>query len=551
MSGSLLTLLNAQMLAAYTAAGYWGDETLYAVAARHARAAPNGFAVRDRHRRLTYAALIEAADRLAAILAGRGIRPGQRVAVWLSSRVETAIALLACSRNGYVCCPSLHRNHTTGEVIALVDRMRAAAVIADPGFGADADRHDLFGELAGRDFLRWTHRIGPADVSPFAELPGDGLEVPASRDPNQIMYLPFTSGTTGTPKGVLHSDNTLLATARMMARDWRLAGAVLYTLSPLSHNLGLGALVTALAGGGELVLHDLPRGHSLVDRLEETGPAFLFGVPTHAIDLLAEMRARGLRRLGAVRGFRISGAAAPASLVADLMRHGVTPQSGYGMTETCSHQYTRPDDPPDRIIGSCGRACEGYEVRIWRQDDPDIEAAPGEIGEIGGRGASLMLGYFDDQTATEAAFNPAGWFMTGDLGQIDGSGYLRITGRKKDVIIRGGHNIYPAPIEALALRHPMVEQAAAIPLPDPRLGERVCLAIVPTADAQLDPNEILQHLAAAGGSRYDMPEFILFLAEMPLTASGKIVKRELVRWVTEGRVQPRPVRWEPPAAAEG
>jgi len=551
MSGSLLTLLNAQMLAAYTAAGYWGDETLYAVAARHARAAPNGFAVRDRHRRLTYAALIEAADRLAAILAGRGIRPGQRVAVWLSSRVETAIALLACSRNGYVCCPSLHRNHTTGEVIALVDRMRAAAVIADPGFGADADRHDLFGELAGRDFLRWTHRIGPADVSPFAELPGDGLEVPASRDPNQIMYLPFTSGTTGTPKGVLHSDNTLLATARMMARDWRLAGAVLYTLSPLSHNLGLGALVTALAGGGELVLHDLPRGHSLVDRLEETGPAFLFGVPTHAIDLLAEMRARGLRRLGAVRGFRISGAAAPASLVADLMRHGVTPQSGYGMTETCSHQYTRPDDPPDRIIGSCGRACEGYEVRIWRQDDPDIEAAPGEIGEIGGRGASLMLGYFDDQTATEAAFNPAGWFMTGDLGQIDGSGYLRITGRKKDVIIRGGHNIYPAPIEALALRHPMVEQAAAIPLPDPRLGERVCLAIVPTANAQPDSNEILRYLAAAGVSRYDMPEFLLFLAEMPLTASGKIVKRELVRWVTESRVHPRPVRWEPPAAAEG
>jgi acyl-CoA synthetase len=551
MTGSLLTLLNAQMVAAYTAAGYWSDETLYAVAARHARSAPNSFAVRDRHRRLTYAALIEAADRLAGCLAGRGIRSGQRVAVWLSSRVETAIALLACSRNGYVCCPSLHRNHTAGEVIALVDRMWAAAVIADPGFGADADRHDLLSELAGRDFLRWIHRIGPADVSPFAELPGDGLEVPASRDPNQIMYLPFTSGTTGTPKGVLHSDNTLLATARMMARDWRLERAALYTLSPLSHNLGLGALVTALAGGGELVLHDLPRGHSLVDRLEETGAAFLFGVPTHAIDLLAEMRARGLRRLGAVRGFRISGAAAPAFLVADLMRHGVTPQSGYGMTETCSHQYTRPDDPPERIIGTCGRACDGYELRIWRQDNPHIEAAPGEIGEVGGRGASLMLGYFDDQAATEAAFNAAGWFMTGDLGRIDDAGYLRVTGRKKDVIIRGGHNIHPVPIETLALRHPMVEQAAAVALPDPRLGERVCLAIVQAGNAQPDPNAILEHLAAAGVSRYDMPEFILFLAEMPLTASGKIVKRELVRWVAEGRVKPQPVRRRSPAAAEG
>jgi acyl-CoA synthetase (AMP-forming)/AMP-acid ligase II len=548
MTGSLLTLLNAQSLAAYTAVGYWGDETLYAVAARHARSTPNSFAVRDRHRRLTYAELIEAAARLAASIAGRGIRSDQRVAVWLPSRVETAIALLACSRNGYVCCPSLHRNHTTAEVIARVDRMRAAAVIADPGFGADADQHDFFGELADRDFLRWTHRIGPADAAPFADLPGDRVEVPASRDPNQIMYLPFTSGTTGTPKGVLHSDNTLLVTARMMARDWRLEGAVLYTLSPLSHNLGLGALVTALAGGGELVLHDLPRGCSLVDRLEETGAAFLFGVPTHATDLLAEMRERGLRRLGGVRGFRISGAAAPAGLVADLMRHGVTPQSGYGMTETCSHQYTRPDDPPERIIGTCGRACDGYEVRIWRQNEPDTAAAPGEIGEIGGRGAS---GYFDDQAATEAAFNTTGWFMTGDLGQIDEAGYLRITGRKKDLIIRGGRNIYPAPIEALALRHRMVEQAAVVPLPDPRLGERVCLAVVPTVNARPDPNGILEHLAAAGVSRYDMPEFILFLAEMPLTASGKIVKRELVRWVAEGRVQPQPVRWGSPAAAEG
>jgi acyl-CoA synthetase len=221
------------------------------------------------------------------------------------------------------------------------------------------------------------------------------------------------------------------------------------------------------------------------------------------------------------------------------------------MTETCSHQYTRPDDPPERIIETSGRACEGYEVRIWRQDNPDIEAALGEIGEIGGRGASLMLGYFDDQAATEAAFNAAGWFMTGDLGQIDDAGYLRITGRRKDVIIRGGHNIYPAPIEALALRHPMVEQAAVIPLPDPRLGERVCLAIVPAANAQPDSNGIVEHLAAAGLSRYDMPEFIVFLAEMPLTASGKIVKRELVRWVTEGRVQPQPVRSRSAAPAEG
>ena len=539
---SLLTLLNAPTLAAYTAAGWWGGETIYQIAARHTGASPHAFAVRDRRRRLTYAELVAAADRLAAHLAGHGVRRGQRVAVWLPSRIETAIALLACSRNGYVCCPSLHRDHRVAEVMALVDRMRAAAVIAQPGYGADAGQEDFFHRLADRDFLRAALRVGPPDAAPFADLTGPARGLPPSGDPNQVMYLPFTSGTTGTPKGVLHSDNTLLATARMMARDWRLDGAVLYTLSPLSHNLGLGALITALCGGGELVLHDLPRGESLLDRLEETGAEFLFGVPTHAIDLLAELRARGPGRLGKVRGFRISGAAAPASTITELMRYGVVPQSGYGMTETCSHQYTHPDDPPGRVAETSGRACDGYEVRIWRQDDPDTEAGPGEIGEIGGRGASLMLGYFGDQQATEAAFNAEGWFMTGDLGWLDDAGYLHITGRKKDVIIRGGRNIYPARIEALALRCGGIDKAAAFAVADSRLGERVCLAVVASAGSRIDPEVLLRDLAVAGLAKYDLPEFILPLAEMPLTASGKIVKRELARWAVEGQVRPIPVR---------
>jgi acyl-CoA synthetase len=546
MTGPLLTRLNAPDLAAYTAAGWWGTETLYMVAARQAQATPEAFAVRDRNRRLTYRELIDAAGRLAAYLAGHGMRPGERVAVWLPSRVETAIALVACSRNSYVCCPSLHRGHKVAEVAALVDRMRAAALIAMPGYGADADRRDIFTLLADRDFLRLAWPPGPAETAPLGELAGPAVTLPASRDPNQIMYLPFTSGTSGAPKGVLHSDNTLLATARMMARDLHLEGAVLYTLSPLSHNLGLGALVTALAAGGELVVHDLPRGASLVDRLEETGAAFLFGVPTHALDLLSEMRARGVSRLAAVRGFRISGAAAPPGLVAALFEHGIVPQSGYGMTETCSHQYTLPDDPPARIAGTSGRACAGYEVRIFRQDDPDTEAAPDEIGEIGGRGASLMLGYFDDQRATEAAFNAEGWFMTGDLGRIDGDGYLQVTGRKKEIIIRGGHNIHPAPIEAAASRHPAVAQAAAFALPDPRLGERVCLALAMHTGERLDPDALLRHLDREGLSRHDMPEFLLPLDALPLTASGKILKRELVRIVEDGRAQPIAVRWSPP-----
>ena len=365
-------------------------------------------------------------------------------------------------------------------------------------------------------------------------------------DPNQIVYLAFTSGTTGTPKGVMHSDNTLLANARAIAADWAIdADSVVYSLSPLSHNLGFGAMVMALAAGGELVIHDLPRGASLIDRVIETGTSFLVGVPTHAIDLLRELRERGLKGIGRLKGFRISGAAAPREVVAQLIANGVMPQSGYGMTETCSHQYTLPTDDAALIIETCGRACPGYELKIWRGDNPDVEAATGEIGQIGGRGASLMLGYFDDQAATEAAFNAHGWFMTGDLGWVDERGYLRITGRKKDVIIRGGHNIYPGRIEDLAMRHPAVERVAAVPVADARLGEKVCLAVMWRAGARAEAAEMLAHLDAMGLSKYDMPEYVLELDHIPLTPSGKMRKRDIVEAIAQGRAVPEPVRAPP------
>jgi acyl-CoA synthetase len=221
--------------------------------------------------------------------------------VWLPSRIENVVALLACSRNGYVCCPSLHRDHTAGEIFELLHRTRAVAFIAQAGYGADADRRDIFAELGAIETLKQVYRLDPPNETP--SWPGlsrpstswqlaqghDGGEI--KTDPNQIVYLAFTSGTTGTPKGVMHSDNTLLANARAIAADWAIdAASVVYSLSPLSHNLGFGAMVMALAAGGELVIHDLPRGASLIDRVIETGASFLVGVPTHAIDLLRELR---------------------------------------------------------------------------------------------------------------------------------------------------------------------------------------------------------------------------------------------------------------------
>ena len=155
-----------------------------------------------------------------------------------------------------------------------------------------------------------------------------------------------------------------------------------------------------------------------------------------------------------------------------------------------------------------------------------------------------MLGYFDDQTATEDAFNTSGWFMTGDLGTLDANGYLRISGRSKDIIIRGGHNIHPAHIEEYATRHPAVQRAAAVPVKDARLGEKVCLAVVFRSGQSATPGELLTHLDNAGLSKFDMPEYFIRLDEIPLTPNGKMLKRAIVDWIKDGRVTPEPVRFE-------
>jgi acyl-CoA synthetase (AMP-forming)/AMP-acid ligase II len=548
---TILTRLSAELIEKYEAEGFWQGDTIYGLVRWHAEHTPQAFAVRDRYRRLTYAQLLAAADALAADLARYDVRAGQRVGVWLPSRIESVVALLACSKSGAICSPSLHRDHTTGEVVELMQRSRCVAFIWQTGYGADAEKRDLVEALKAVSTVRHVYQLKPlneTDKAPFAELPpakNENDRAADKTDPNQIVYLAFTSGTTGMPKGVMHSDNTLLANARQLAKDWSIGNtSVVYTLSPLSHNLGFGAQVMALAMGAELIINDLPRGASLADRILETNTSFLVGVPPNAIDLLGEMQRRDLKGLGRLTGFRISGSAVPSEVVAGLIAQGIKPQTGYGMTESCGHQYTMPDDEPRLIIETSGKCCDGYELRVFKESDPDTEAAPGEVGQLGGRGASLMLGYFDDQKATEEAFNKGGWFMTGDLGTIDAQGYLRIAGRSKDIIIRGGHNIHPAHIEELATRHPAVQRAAAIPMKDARLGEKVCLAVVNRPGQNVTPDELLNHLDAMGLSKYDMPEYFLRLDEIPLTPNGKMLKRAILDWIAAGRVTPQPVRFD-------
>lgn len=514
--------------------GLWRRDTAYSLMAAHAAAHPDRRAYRDGALALTWRELAARVDAFAGALDGLGLGPGDRVSVWMPNRVEPVVAFLACSRGGHAVNPSLHRTHTCAEAADLMRRIGAAALVTEPGWGAQRRDGDLEGELARLPGLR---RVFTPDGFPAA---GPAPPRPPEGNPDRVTYLAFTSGTTGPPKCVMHSDNTLLANARDLARDWRLGpDARILTLSPLSHHIAWVAVAQWLVAGCELAVDAPPPGMGRLEWLVETGATYVLGVPTHAMDMLEAQRAAGLARLGDVDTFYMAGAPIPPVVCEALIAQGVRPQNVYGMTENSSHQYTHPGDGPELWARSCGRGGRAYEVAIVDARDPDRPAPPGAVGQIAGRGAALMLGYLDDQAGTEACFNRDGLFLSGDLGRLDAGGNLHVTGRQKDLIIRGGHNIHPARIEALALRSPAIDKAAAFPVPDDRLGERVCLAVVGRAGA----GEALRHLDAEGLSRYDMPEWFVRMEELPLTASGKVLKREIVEMHRRGEITPEPVRW--------
>jgi len=527
-----LTLHHPADARRYYDAGLWRSDTFYALLAKHAAERPAAAALQDGRRVLSWGELQSWVDGVAAYLTARGLAGGERVSIWLSNRAEAVVTFLACAREGLACNPSLHRTFTCRETGQLLERLSARVLVTEPGWGADRAGANLDAVLARVASLKAT--LTPQTFP----RPGANARAP-SADPDRVVYLAFTSGTTGEPKCVMHSHNTLLANARDMVRDWAHGpDTVLLSLSPLSHHIAWVGVAQWLLAGCRFVTNDPPAGKSALDWIVETGATYVMGVPTHAMDVLAERSARGLERLGQVGVFYMAGAPIPPSVAAAFVAQGIKPQNVYGMTESSSHQYTHPGDDTETIVATCGRGGPAYEVCLFDPQDRDRPAGPGEVGEIGGRGALLMLGYFGNQAATEASFNRDGWFMSGDLGVMDQRGNLKIVGRLKDVVIRGGHNIHPAHIEALALRHRDVTRVACFPVADARLGERVCIAVSGSVAA----DDLMAHLQCEGLSKYDMPEFFLRVDEFPLTASGKILKRELIELVQRGALTPGPIR---------
>jgi len=376
-----LTLHHPAASRLYGAAGLWRAETLYDRLRAMAAQRPGAAALRDGARNLSLRDLLAWVDGAAAAMRALGLARGDRVSLWMPNTAEAVVAFLACSREGYACNPSLHRTHTGDEVAGLLGELEARLLVAEPGWGADrvADPVARFGGLPGMRAV-WTRASFPG---PAAAASPDAPE----GDADGVSYLAFTSGTTGAPKCVMHSDNTLLANARDMVRDWGHGpDTVLLTLSPVSHHIAWVAVAQWLVAGCALALDDPPPGRSRLDWLRETGATYVMGVPTHAMDIQAEARARGGLSLGAVRTFYMAGAPIPPAVAEAFVAAGVTPQNVYGMTENSSHQYTHPDDPAEVIVATCGRGGRAYEVAVFDPADRDRPLPAGEVGEIGGRG---------------------------------------------------------------------------------------------------------------------------------------------------------------------
>jgi cyclohexanecarboxylate-CoA ligase len=344
----------------------------------------------------------------------------------------------------------------------------------------------------------------------------------------------YTSGTTADPKGVLHSHQTLLAEARSLAPVHGLGpGDTVLMPSPLTHISGLvhAVLVPAALGSSAVLMPRWDPGEAL--RLIGTERVtYMVGAPTFLRDLAhhPELAAADVRSF---RLFSCGGADVDPTLVAEAAdRLGCVAKRVYGSTEFPTITTTGPDDPPARRIDSDGRPIGAAEIRLVADDGTEV--APGQEGEVLARGPECCLGYLDAASTAEA-FTPDGWLRTGDLGIRDAQGYLRITGRRKDIIIRKGENISAREIEDLLAAHPAVAEVAVVGLPDPAAGEIACAVLRLHGGAALSLADVTQHLLSGGLSRRKLPERLVVTDELPRTASGKVLKRALRDRLAAGR----------------
>jgi cyclohexanecarboxylate-CoA ligase len=478
----------------------------------------------------SFATLVVAAERLAGGLTTLGVETGDVVSLQLPNWTETVVVLLACARLGAIANPILPVYGP--REISFILREAGSRLLFVPGRYRNVDHRALVRDLRA-DLPRLAHVVvvrdeARADEHPYGALAGaEVVATPPPGDAEAIALLLYTSGTTAAPKGVLHSHETLLAEARSLGPAHGLdASDVVLMPSPLTHISGIAhAFLFPAVAGTTAVLMDRWDATEGLRLIAAHGVTYMVGAPTFLRDL-SDHPAISRHDISSLRLFSCGGADVDAMLVQRAAaRLGCVVKRAYGSTEFPTITTTGPGDPPERRADSDGRPIGGAEMRIVDEDGAPV--AVGQAGEILARGPECFLGYLDARLNGEV-FTADGWFRTGDLGTVDASGYLRITGRQKDIIIRKGENISARELEELIATHAAVAEVAVVAVPDAATGEIACAVIRPRPGmGRPSLAEIVAHLSATGLSRRKLPERLEIVDDFPRTASGKILKRAL------------------------
>ena len=536
------TRLTDDLIARYQKSGHWGAETFYSILTARAAAHPDRVAIVDRGRRVTYAELKTRVDRVAAGFAALGIGAKDVVTIQLPNWAEFAYVFFALERLGAV-ANQIGPDFRSREVDYILRFSESRAFVCPASFKS-FDYVKMIGELRpGLPDLKAVGVLGSPAAAGGAQglvsldtLIEDATAVAspgAGQRANDVMRMAFTSGTTGNPKGVIHSHNTTLSTCRTLNADMRVTPDEVFLIYlPLGLNWGYLTLVQALMAGARAVLLDQFSARAALELSQRERVTY---IPTAPASIIAMLNEPDLARFdrSSLRVIITGGASCPIETIREFRArmHGHLIEL-YGMLETGFHTYTRLEDEPEAVTGTVGTVASGLGLRLIDESGRDVMA--GAEGEIAALGPSVHLGYHKNPAANAELFTADGWFRTGDLGQFDQAGNVKIVGRLKEMINRGGKKFFPREIEEILYTHPKILHAAIVGVPDPRLGERNCLCVIPRPGQRLTLDEVVGYLKD-GVATYKLPETIEVFDELPFTPTGKIQRHVLVRRVLERR----------------
>ena len=502
--------------------------SLWELIQRRVAETPDGaMAVDEDKRTMTYREYRAAAERAAAGLAELGIGEGTPVSWQLPTSMESLVLVGALSRLGAVQNPILpiYRQREVG----FVTKQTGARLLIVPstwkGFDFEGMAREIAADQPGLEVLVVDRTLPDGDPSSLAPAPTP----PASADVAPVRWAFYTSGTTADPKGAQHTDRTIMASAYGMTKALALTpDDVSPLVFPFTHIGGIGWLFSSMMVGFRSVVIEAFDTATTIPVLQREGITLAgAGTPFHMAYLAAQRENPGQPLFPTVRAYPGGGAAKPVQLHYDVKKElgGVGVVSGYGLTECPILAMATVDDPDVKLAETEGRTTPGVDVKVVKLDG--AVAKPGEEGEIRVKGPMLFRGYLD-ASLDAAAFDEDGWFRTGDLGFQDADGYIAITGRLKDVIIRKGETISAKDVEDLLFTHPGIGDVAVIGLPDPASGERACAIVVP-ADPEAPPNleDVFDFCKQAGLMTQKIPEQLEIVDVLPRNATGKVLKHEL------------------------